>query len=59
MAEEKLSRAEACLPLVYGFIVNRLRQGFTHKEIATELKISERTVGRAVKKLADNLKKSG
>jgi DNA-binding NarL/FixJ family response regulator len=37
---------------VYRLIVIRLRQGFTHKEIATELKVCERTVGRAVKMLA-------
>jgi DNA-directed RNA polymerase specialized sigma24 family protein len=59
MAEEEWTCAVASLPLVYRFIVIRLRQGFTQKEIATELKICERTVGWAVKMLADALKKSG
>ncbi len=55
IAEDRWQRALAALPPVYRYIALKLRDGFTQIEIAKELELCERTVGRAIKKLRELL----
>jgi len=55
MADEQWRRALQRMPALYRAFAVRLRDGYTHKEIAAEFDVSERTVGRALNRLKEEL----
>jgi RNA polymerase sigma factor (sigma-70 family) len=59
IAREQWQRALKQLLPAYRAIALRLRDGFTHAEIAAEFKVSERTVRRVVQQLRNLLDEGG